>query len=222
MMLRRIATVPIRFYQYVISPWLGPKCRFQPTCSAYAIEALERHGVLRGSWLALRRLSRCHPLAVMAAIPCRKRVKRGNHGTFQPSFPPLLIPEVEAPACPNSAIDPPIVLSVVILLGFQTLFPGDPPPPPPIESPAVGTPGSTGAASTVPRVSAPHGASLPWHGADGRRNRETAIGAEQRIPTHQHAAPARLDPPARRLDRRSGPCRTTARPPIRHRRKSSC
>lgn len=62
MMLRRIATVPIRFYQYVISPWLGPNCRFQPTCSAYAIEALGRHGVLRGSWLALRRLSRCHPL----------------------------------------------------------------------------------------------------------------------------------------------------------------
>ena len=61
-MLRRIAILPIRFYQYVISPWLGPNCRFQPTCSAYAIEALERHGVLRGSWLALRRLSRCHPL----------------------------------------------------------------------------------------------------------------------------------------------------------------
>ena len=47
-MLRRIAILPIRFYQYVISPWLGPNCRFEPTCSAYAIEALEHHGVLRG------------------------------------------------------------------------------------------------------------------------------------------------------------------------------
>ncbi len=60
-MLRQIAILPIRFYQYVISPWLGPNCRFLPTCSAYAIEALERHGLLRGSWLALRRISRCHP-----------------------------------------------------------------------------------------------------------------------------------------------------------------
>ncbi len=50
-----------KLYQYVISPWLGGNCRFEPTCSNYAIEALETHGVLRGGWLALRRLSRCHP-----------------------------------------------------------------------------------------------------------------------------------------------------------------
>ncbi|WP_417517210.1 membrane protein insertion efficiency factor YidD [Minwuia sp.] len=54
--------IPIRFYRYVISPWLGPNCRYQPTCSAYALEALEKHGPLKGSWLAFRRVSRCHPL----------------------------------------------------------------------------------------------------------------------------------------------------------------
>ena len=51
----------VRFYRLAISPWLGGNCRFEPTCSAYAIEALQMHGVLRGSWLAIRRISRCHP-----------------------------------------------------------------------------------------------------------------------------------------------------------------
>ena len=61
----RVAALPfvglIRLYQLAVSPWLGGNCRFQPTCSAYAIEALERHGVLRGGWLAVRRIGRCHP-----------------------------------------------------------------------------------------------------------------------------------------------------------------
>lgn len=52
----------IRAYQLVVSPWLAPACRFEPTCSHYAIEAIERYGPLRGGWLAARRLSRCHPL----------------------------------------------------------------------------------------------------------------------------------------------------------------
>ncbi len=51
----------VKFYQLAISPWLGGNCRFQPTCSAYAIEALETHGPLKGSWLAMRRIGRCHP-----------------------------------------------------------------------------------------------------------------------------------------------------------------
>jgi len=51
----------VRFYQRAISPALPPRCRFYPTCSAYALEAIERHGAARGSWLALRRLAKCAP-----------------------------------------------------------------------------------------------------------------------------------------------------------------
>ncbi|MGE5153856.1 MAG: membrane protein insertion efficiency factor YidD [Bdellovibrio bacteriovorus] len=57
----RLVILVIRAYQYLISPMLGPHCRFHPTCSHYAAEALERHGLARGGLLALRRLSRCHP-----------------------------------------------------------------------------------------------------------------------------------------------------------------
>lgn len=53
--------VVIRFYQWCISPMLGPRCRFTPTCSHYAEEALRTHGVGRGIYLALRRILRCHP-----------------------------------------------------------------------------------------------------------------------------------------------------------------
>lgn len=51
----------IRGYQRWVSPLLAPSCRFQPTCSQYAKEAIERHGALRGGWLSLRRIGRCHP-----------------------------------------------------------------------------------------------------------------------------------------------------------------
>lgn len=51
----------IRAYQYLISPLLGPHCRFYPSCSQYAVEAIRRHGLLRGGYLSLHRLSRCHP-----------------------------------------------------------------------------------------------------------------------------------------------------------------
>jgi putative membrane protein insertion efficiency factor len=51
----------VRFYRFFASPWLGRQCRFHPTCSMYALEALERHGALRGSWLAIKRILRCNP-----------------------------------------------------------------------------------------------------------------------------------------------------------------
>ena len=57
----RLLALPVRGYRLVASPWVGHGCRFQPTCSAYALEALEAHGALRGGWLALRRVLRCHP-----------------------------------------------------------------------------------------------------------------------------------------------------------------
>ena len=59
--MRWILIFLVRGYQVVLSPLLPASCRFYPSCSAYALEALERHGALRGSWLALRRLARCHP-----------------------------------------------------------------------------------------------------------------------------------------------------------------
>jgi putative membrane protein insertion efficiency factor len=58
---RLLLVLPIRGYQRFISPALPPSCRFTPSCSAYAVEAITRHGALRGSWLAARRLVRCHP-----------------------------------------------------------------------------------------------------------------------------------------------------------------
>lgn len=57
----RVLILPIKFYRASISPMLPAACRFTPTCSQYAIEAIETHGAVKGSWLAIRRLGRCHP-----------------------------------------------------------------------------------------------------------------------------------------------------------------
>jgi putative membrane protein insertion efficiency factor len=59
---RKLAIFLIRVYQAGLSPWLGPGCRYEPSCSRYAVEAIERHGVGRGGWLAAQRVGRCHPL----------------------------------------------------------------------------------------------------------------------------------------------------------------
>lgn len=60
-MIRTLVIGLIRLYQICLSPWLGMHCRYVPTCSAYAIEAMRVHGVLRGGWLAAARIGRCHP-----------------------------------------------------------------------------------------------------------------------------------------------------------------
>ncbi|WP_425423476.1 membrane protein insertion efficiency factor YidD [Stenoxybacter acetivorans] len=60
-MMRHLLLMFIRFYQYAISPMLPPRCRYAPTCSQYAIEALQKYGAIKGSWLAFKRICRCHP-----------------------------------------------------------------------------------------------------------------------------------------------------------------
>src|SRR4051812_4195198 len=81
----------VRGYQLVISPWLGPSCRFEPSCSAYALEALRLHGALRGSWLVLRRLARCQPFCTGGYDPVpeprrsRRRSLFGRVGAFDRS-----------------------------------------------------------------------------------------------------------------------------------------
>jgi len=64
-----ILILPIRFYQYAISPYLAPSCRHVPTCSQYAIEALKIHGVFKGLYLAVRRILRCHPWGTQGYDP---------------------------------------------------------------------------------------------------------------------------------------------------------
>ena len=60
--MRALALFLLRFYKRFISPFLPPMCRFEPTCSVYAMDAVTRYGFLRGAWLSLKRLLRCHPL----------------------------------------------------------------------------------------------------------------------------------------------------------------
>ncbi|MCC6612048.1 MAG: membrane protein insertion efficiency factor YidD [Anaerolineae bacterium] len=60
--MKSLALAAIRFYKRFISPMLPSSCRFQPTCSQYTYEAIEKYGVFRGTWLGIRRISRCHPL----------------------------------------------------------------------------------------------------------------------------------------------------------------
>jgi putative membrane protein insertion efficiency factor len=68
-----IVILPIRFYQLAISPLLGTSCRFEPTCSYYMIEAVKEWGIFKGTWLGLKRISRCHPWGGHGHDPVPKR-----------------------------------------------------------------------------------------------------------------------------------------------------
>lgn len=76
---RRLAIAPVRFYQRFLSPLKPPTCRFSPTCSQYAIEAVEAHGIARGSWLALRRIARCHPFTAGGLDPVPPKKHRSEN-----------------------------------------------------------------------------------------------------------------------------------------------
>jgi putative membrane protein insertion efficiency factor len=78
-MLRRVLIAPIRAYRRFLSPVLPHHCRFAPSCSQYAIEAVETHGVLRGGWLAVRRFLKCQPLHPGGYDPVPERKTRGEH-----------------------------------------------------------------------------------------------------------------------------------------------
>jgi putative membrane protein insertion efficiency factor len=76
----RILIGAVRSYQLLISSWTPPTCRFYPSCSAYAMEAIETHGALRGGWLAVRRIARCHPFGGQGVdpVPCKHEVERDS------------------------------------------------------------------------------------------------------------------------------------------------
>ncbi|MEE4347305.1 MAG: membrane protein insertion efficiency factor YidD [Paracoccaceae bacterium] len=82
-LLAQIIALPVRAYRLVFSPWVGFNCRYQPTCSAYALEALETHGPIKGTWLAARRIGRCHPWgsAGYDPVPDAKGCGHDHHAT---------------------------------------------------------------------------------------------------------------------------------------------
>ena len=105
-MIRRALLGLIRVYSRAISPALPPRCRFYPTCSAYAAEAIERHGAARGSWLALRRIAKCapwHPGGV-DLVPARTGTAAPDHSSS--SAMPTPAPQPDADRRPSRATPP--------------------------------------------------------------------------------------------------------------------
>lgn len=74
--MKKILMLLIKFYQKAISPLMPPSCRFHPTCSNYGFEAIETHGALKGSWLAIRRISKCHPFHEGGFDPVPEKVDK--------------------------------------------------------------------------------------------------------------------------------------------------
>ncbi|WP_160180413.1 membrane protein insertion efficiency factor YidD [Paraglaciecola mesophila] len=77
--LRKIPIGLIRLYQLWLSPMLGPNCRFHPTCSYYAIEAIKQHGIIIGGWLSIKRILKCHPLHSGGIDPVPEKKKQNKH-----------------------------------------------------------------------------------------------------------------------------------------------
>lgn len=79
-LMARIMAMPVRAYRLVFSPWVGYNCRYQPTCSQYALDALQEHGALKGGWMAAKRIARCNPLGGCGYDPVPKVNKEDPHG----------------------------------------------------------------------------------------------------------------------------------------------
>ncbi len=78
----RIAILLVKAYQKVLSPWLGPRCRFHPSCSHYCIEALQQHGMVLGLWLVFKRICKCHPFHPGGVDPVPDKKKAHSAGNF--------------------------------------------------------------------------------------------------------------------------------------------
>ena len=78
--MQKVLVMLLKGYQYLISPWFGQTCRFYPSCSCYAIEAIEKRGVLMGLWLTVRRIGRCHPWHPGGFDPVPEKCEAKLHG----------------------------------------------------------------------------------------------------------------------------------------------
>ena len=78
--MQKILVILLKGYQYLVSPWFGQTCRFYPSCSCYAIEAIEKRGVLMGLWLTVRRIGRCHPWHPGGYDPVPEKCEAKLHG----------------------------------------------------------------------------------------------------------------------------------------------
>jgi putative membrane protein insertion efficiency factor len=84
-MIKRLLIGLVRGYRLLLSPWLGSACRFEPTCSVYALQALERHGAAAGSYMTVHRLMRCHPWCAGGSDPIPEQAPRLFTALFSPT-----------------------------------------------------------------------------------------------------------------------------------------